>query len=327
MSPFDGSSFSIPCASASLDLEHTLACGQTFRWHQDAEGWWACVLTRRDLDGTGFPTLLRLRHEGETLAYQSVPLERGTEAVWDYLRLDVDLTALTQTFLTADPDDQLGIAPGLTAFPGLRVLRQDPVECLFSFLCTSAAPLYRIRRSIAGLCHAYGAPWPDGPVAGITHYAFPTVDRLAAASIEEMQAMGLGYRARYVQATARQVESNGGAAWLLGLRQASYQEAKSALVSLTGVGEKIADCVCLFSLDKDGAIPVDTHIRQIVMRTNSSLLSTQSLTPAAYAQIGDLLRTRYGPYAGWAQQYLFYQDIHNTYSWSAYTAMHQPPTP
>jgi len=120
-----------------------------------------------------------------------------------------------------------------------------------------------------------------------------------------MKALGLGYRARFVQATARQLLTLGGAYYLLSLRDRPYAEAKAALVSLTGVGEKIADCVCLFSLDKDDAIPVDTHIRQIAER-HYLTADTRSMTKATYALIGDTIRRRFGPMAGWAQQYLFH---------------------
>ncbi len=104
--------------------------------------------------------------------------------------------------------------------------------------------------------------------------------------------------------------ANGGPAWLFGLRQAPYAEAKAALLTLPGIGEKIADCVCLFSLDKDEAIPVDTHIRKITNRTYfSEAPAAKTLTKAAYARIGDHLRAQFGPMAGWAQQYLFFHDL------------------
>ena len=266
--------------------------------------------------------LVRLSQDSAAVSYETSPDANNTALLRDYFRLDVDLSALSQQFAEADPH----IQEAMREFAGLRVIRQDPVECVFSFICTSAAPLHRIRRSIDGLCRAYGEPYPGGEVAGLTHYGFPEVHRLAEASVSEMQSLGLGYRARYIQAAARQILINGGPAWLLGLRTKPYAEAKAALLTLTGIGEKIADCICLFSLDKDEAIPVDTHIRQIAQRNYlSQMPAVKTLTKAGYAQIGNLLRTQFGPMAGWAQQYLFFHDLYQKGAWNAYTALYQPP--
>ena len=194
--------------------------------------------------------------------YETGPQAYDLALVRDYFRLDVDLPALTAGFAAEDPH----IRDAVREFAGLRVIRQDPVECLFSFLCTSAAPLYRIRRTIAALCREYWDDFPGGEVAGLVHHAFPPVNRLAESSIPHLTNTGLGYRARYVKETAQMVMANGGASWLFGLRALPYAQAKAALLTLPGIGEKIADCVCLFSLDKDEAIPVDTHIRRIAQR-------------------------------------------------------------
>ncbi len=308
-----------PCPPDELRLEFTLISGQAFRWHMDAEGWWSCLLpvTRAGARGD---LLLRLRQEGKTLHYQGS--HSGALAVTrDYFRLDVNLRSLSRAFTEADP--VLGVAAA--RFPGLRVMRQDPVENLFSFLCTAAAPLHRIRRGIAGLCRAYGGPGVEA--GGVIHYPFPTPQALAEAPVADMTALGLGYRARYIQATARQVTANGGVAWLQSLREVPYAEAKAALLTLPGVGEKIADCVCLFSLGKDDAIPVDTHIRRIAGRDYGAGLGTRSLTPATYALIGEALRARFGPMAGWAQQWLFFHELYGKGAWESYAALWRPAPP
>ena len=303
-----------PCPVEELHLEYTLVCGQTFRWHLDAEGWWSCLLPVMREDGRREDVLIRVRQDATTLYYDATPPD-ALAIIRDYFRLDVDLGTLAREFLAAD--QYIGAAIG--SFPGLRLLRQDPVECVFSFICTAASPLHRIRRGIAGLCRTYGEPYRQ--IAGVSHFGFPSVEALAEASVTEMMTLGLGYRARYLQGAARQVLARGGAPWLRELRQASYREAKAALRTLPGIGEKIADCICLFSLDKDEAIPVDTHIRRIALRDYLDAPTTRSLTPAAYAQIGDLLRARFGPKAGWAQQFLFFHDLYGKGAWETYVAL------
>ena len=318
----------IPCPLSEFHIQHTVICGQAFRWRLDGEGWWSCLLPRTDpATGAQRHTLVRLWQDDEAVYYQTHPQHFDLAFVRDYFRLGVDLPALMQQFVKADPHH---IESAVRDFAGLRVIRQDPVECLFSFLCTSASPLYRIRRTIAALCKEYGDTFPGGPVAGLEHHGFPPVHRLAESSIPHLTGTGLGYRARYVKETAQAVMASGGPLWLLSLRERPYAEAKAALVALPGVGEKIADCVCLFSLDKDAAIPVDTHVRQIAQRTylkgtpSAKSLTNKSLTKAGYAQIGDHFRAQFGPMAGWAQQYLFFEDLFQKGAWESYTALYQP---
>lgn len=303
-------------------IEHSVICGQAFRWKRDKQGWWSCLLPI-----TGSPPnaprhqLVRLWQDRGTVYFETLPKQDDLALVRDYFRLDLNLAAITQRFAEADPH----IAPMLASFTGLRVLRQDPVECLFSFLCTPASPLHRIRGAITAMCRAYGDPFPGGPVAGVMHYGFPPPHRLADASLPELTKFGLGFRARYIKESARQIMANGGASWLVSLREMSYADAKAALMTLPGVADKIADCVCLFSLDKDEAIPVDTHIKQIAVRHYRTPEIARAelrgaMTKKMYQQIGDLLRERFGPMAGWAQQYLFYGDIYQSGGWKAYTS-------
>ncbi|MDQ2686577.1 MAG: hypothetical protein M3Y28_01790 [Armatimonadota bacterium] len=303
-----------------LHIEHTVICGQTFRWKQDKQGWWSCLLPV-----TGSPPnvprhqLVRLWQERESVFYETLPRSNDLKLVRDYFRLDIDLDALTREFARVDPH----IQPALSDFPGLRVLRQDPEECLFSFLCTPAAPLHRIRSAITSLCRAYGDSFPGGAVAGVMHHGFPPTQRFAEASIPQMEKFGLGFRAKRIKEAAQQVMANGGAGWLLSLRSLPYPEARAALMTLSGVGEKIADCVCLFSLDKDDAIPVDTHIRQIVQRRYVTAEIRPTL-PAGGKKLdqalGDILRERFGAMAGWAQQYLFFGDLYQKGAWDVYVS-------
>ena len=309
------------CPIDEFHIAYTVICGQTFRWRLDKAGWWACLLPLTDPQtGKTRQQLVRLWQDNEAVFYETSPKARDLGLVRDYFRLGVDLPALSRRFVADDPH----IRPAMAEFAGLRVIRQDPVECLFSFLCTSAAPLYRIRRTINSLCREFGDLYP-GEVAGLVHNAFPPVHRLAESSLPHLNLLGLGYRSAYVKGSAQAVMEHGGAPWLLGLRQRPYAEAKAALMTLPGVGAKIADCICLFSLDKDEAVPVDTHIRQIAQRAYyADTPPNKNLTKAAYNQIGDGFRTRFGPMAGWAQQYWFFHDLYQKGAWDNYTSLYQP---
>ncbi|GAB5037466.1 ankyrin repeat protein, partial [Nannochloropsis oceanica] len=167
----------------------------------------------------------------------------------DYFQVGTPLAPLYATWAHGDPRMR-SVADSL---PGVRVVRQDPVECLFSFICSSNNNIARIGLMLTRLRQTYGEPLGDG------HYTFPSVSSLAAASEEELRGLGLGYRARFIKKTAAKLIDLGGEEWLLSLRGKGREEAQEALCAFPGVGRKVADCVALFSLDQHGAIPVDVH--------------------------------------------------------------------
>lgn len=302
---------SFACPQEELDLEHTLASGQAFRWRKDKEGWWTCAL-EPDL------LLVRLWQDRDQIYYHTKPQVSGFQRVREYFRLDIDLPALESSWRERGGQE---IAQALTSFSGLRVLRQDPVECLFSFLCSPAAPIYRIRRCLDSLCRTLGSPL--GEVAGVELYGFPRLEHLAEASVGLLNKMGLGFRSENIRATAKELVSRGGTGWLRGLRLETYEEAKAALITLPGVGAKIADCVCLFSLDKDDAVPIDVHMARVAKRLFPQCRRHNSLTKTAYSEASDCFRTRFGPHAGWAQQYLYYNELVQSGLWDEELGRHR----
>ena len=146
-------------------------------------------------------------------------------------------------------------------------------------------------------------------VGGHDYYSFPTAEALASADVDDLANLcGLGFRGVNLNSVARQLVDRP-AGWLDSLRQASYEEARAELLGIKGVGLKIADCVLLFSLDKNQAFPVDTHIRRAAVKYYLPELGQKTLTPAVYRRIVDYFQQKFGPYAGWAQEYLFYDDL------------------
>src|SRR5205085_11655508 len=117
-----------------------------------------------------------------------------------------------------------------------------------------------------------------------------------------------GYRAPRLIDLARQIAVRGHG-WLDSLTEMPYREAHQQLTRFFGIGAKIADCICVFGLGHDEAVPVDTHIRRIGVTLFRNDLAAKTATPSVYSAIGDAYRERFGPYAGWAQQYLFMDDL------------------
>ncbi|XP_076436312.1 N-glycosylase/DNA lyase-like [Babylonia areolata] len=228
----------------------------------------------------------------------------------DYFHLNVDIEELYQQWSFADQY----FRKTASDFWGIRMLRQDPVENLFSFICSSNNNISRISSMVGKLCIQYGQPIAE--VDGRWYHSFPAVAALAEVGVEEkLRELGFGYRAKFIAKSAKYIMDNHGEEWVGSLRHCSYEEAKAELMKLCGVGAKVADCVCLMSLDKAGAIPVDTHVWQFAARNYlPKLSSAKSVTDKLYQEIGDHFRSLWGPYAGWAHSVLFTAELRHMQS-------------
>ncbi len=287
----DGSQVVFEIEPDLLNLPYTLDCGQAFRWRLRKDGWWVGVVRGH---------AVRLRREENNVLGQVYPAVPDAAAfLASYLRLEVDLAALYRGFASADP----WIAEAVESFAGLRVLSQEPQETLLSYVCSTANSVPRISRSVEEISRRYGRL--IGSPEGEPFYAFPTARALAEAPEEELwRECGLGWRGSNVKRVAADLlEKPEG--WPEQLRALPYREAKADLMELRGIGAKIADCVCLFSLGKDEAVPVDTHIWAVAKEIFDAQVTTKSLTPATYELVAGMYQQRYGSFAGWAQEYLY----------------------
>ena len=286
--------------SADLSLVHTLLNGQCFNW---------CGSTSsNNFAGVMGSDVVLLREEGGVVQFAS-PTAADPQLLQASLRslfqLDAPLHAMRAEWSAADAR----LAAVAAVLPAMRILRQDPVECLMSFITSSCNNIGRITQLLTKLRHSLGARVGSAEGVGELH-AFPTVDALAACEEQSLRDIGFGYRAKYIRGAARQVQAAGGAAWLHSLRGRPSADVQAALVALDGCGKKVADCVALFSLDVTGAIPVDTHVWSIAAtHFDPTLREVKSLTPAVYDRVGDLFRTRFGSHAGWAHSLLFAAEL------------------
>lgn len=315
--------------SRELRLEFTLPTGQSFRWRETSpgSGEFTGVLGRRAM------TLRQL--EGD-VAYQVLartpdasPSEDAA-AIADYFNLSINLCELSQKWIEADVHfNRLS-----TVLPGARMMRQDPVECLFSFICSQNNHISRIHGMVNRLCQLYGTPLPIGENTTLVEqensagkndnrmnekdsslntmlYAFPTLEQLEAATEEELRDNGFGYRARYIVAAVEELNSKpgGGAAWLTGLRKVPFDAALESLCTLPGVGPKVAACVALFSLDKHDLVPVDVHVWNLATRRYCPQLKGKTNNPKLHPIVQNAFITKFGPYAGWAHNTLFIGEL------------------
>lgn len=268
-----------------LDFEACVSSGQVFRFRLEDDVW-------RGVDGDNLIEAQRVEG-GWTVS--SAP----DQGAWKrFLRMDEDLEEIRHRLCELEPR----LTPVIAALPGLRTLRpQRADETLFSFLCTPNNHMSRIvgmARFLAGR----GERIAEG------HHVFPQVEGLASLTEEELRANGFGYRAASIPRVAREVIDRG-EGWLEGLKSATYDNARLALMSLPSIGPKLADCICLFGLHFDAAVPVDTHVWKACVEWYVPEAAGKGLTPARYEQARLAFSERFGALSGWAQQYVFFDQF------------------
>jgi N-glycosylase/DNA lyase len=278
--PAPRTAFTLPVRE--YDLAATLTSGQAFRW-RFVDGGWEGVVARRWVRLVGTPEAIHV-----TLARP----EANLDWLEHYLQTHVDLDAILNSFPADEP-----LRAAVAAVRGLRLLRQDPWECLASFILSSTKQIVQIQQCVAALCERFGAPVAV-PAGHEPAYAFPPADRLAACSEAELRACKLGFRAPYLRASAAMVAR--GEVHLEGLTTLGCAAARAELMRLPGVGRKIADCVLLFAGGFAEAFPVDVWVMRTLRR---QYFRGRRVSPARLLRF---TATHFGPFAGYAQQYLFH---------------------
>ena len=264
------------------DLEATLTSGQAFRWQFIAGAWEGVVRNRwvRLQPGTGGI----LAETAETLP--------DWKWLVDYLQLEVDLDSVLRTFPKDEP-----MRTSANACKGLRLLRQDPWECLASFILSSTKQIVQIQQIVALLCQQFGDPLPI-PAGHNPVYSFPHYEKLATASESSLRACKMGFRAPYLSATAKMLAR--AEVDLAAIHSLDIESARAELLKFPGVGRKIADCVLLFAYGFPSSFPVDVW----VLKALRSLYFPKRRPTAK--RLRKFVDTYFGPYSGYAQQYLFH---------------------
>lgn len=311
----------MPCKSSELQLCTTLMPGQSFRWRETGDNIWTgvladCVWTLSQTDDHLLYTvhtsegvkqskaIKRSKIKGATISnLGGLSNEKCEELLRDYFQLHINVEEKYNEWRSAD-DNFCRVA---TKFPGTRILRQDPVETLFAFICSANNNIPRIKGMVEKLCTYYGDKILT--LDGHAYHKFPEVERLAEPKVEDtLRGAGFGYRAKHIVQTAECLKASPNL--LQSLRSSPYASAVEQLRKLPGIGSKVADCICLMALDKPEAVPIDAHIFKIaVQHYLPHLKGRKSLSQPVYTEIGNTFRSIFGPYAGWAQAVLFAADI------------------
>ncbi len=250
-----------------FDLPHTLDCGQAFRWSGNENNVWSGVAYGKYLE-------LEKLLDGSVVLYNTTKQE--FEEIWrSYFDLDRDYEDI---IVKLSENETLKKACEYSH--GIRILNQEPFETLCSFIISQNNNIKRIKGIIERLCENFGE-YKNG------YYTFPTAEKLASLTLEDLSVLRSGFRAKYLLDAAKKVVS--GEVDLYNLKNLPLDDAREELMKIVGVGPKVADCCLLFSHHHTSAFPKDVWIKR-----------------AMSVLFGDELPKNAQEYAGIAQQYIFF---------------------
>ena len=226
---------------------------------------------------------------------------------WEYFifRLDDDIQNIFSNF-----SNDIILLKLLKRYTGLRLIRQDPHQCMISFACSSNTNISMIRRMLKNLSMKFGI---KTRIDNKIFFTFPTMKNLYKASINELCSCSVGYRAKTIKSIAEKIVT--GSLTIDELYRSKYDDARKTLTSIYGIGNKIADCILLFSLEKTEAFPIDVWMGRAIFMYYKRLIhnrkvtfmnGNKNLSDDQYSILSEIMRNHFGKYGGYAQQYLFY---------------------
>lgn len=289
-----------------FDPLKSINSGQVFLWQKNNGSWYG-INGQELLKFTLIeqPLINKCNDESDKkeveIEYQSYPCMNNWEKI--FFRLDDDDKTLQNTL----SKDKI-ILDIYQKYEGLRVIRQNPFQCIISFICASNTNIKRIRGMLKNLSKKFGEKIIYD---GLEFDLFPKPKKLSTASINELESCGLGYRAKFVKSVAKDIESE--RLNFEDMKKKSYEIGKSELIRLNGIGNKTADCILLFSFEKLNAFPIDVWIYRSLVENYSwffdkkeNLYSIGKPTNSQYNIISSKVRNYFGEYSGYVQQYLYF---------------------
>lgn len=276
---------SIKLNNNPLNLDLTLPSGQAFRWRKKNNLWHGYINN----------TPCTLSCENDILYYKN----SCEQDIINYFQLNTDLNIIYKELTESDKN----IEPLIEKYYGLRILRQNTEETLYSFLCSAANAIPKIMAGIEKFCSLF----PEN-AKGNNKFSFPDTDQIVKNSRENMRAIKeIAFRGGNIFDTACIIKEKDN--FFESLKNMDYENAKKTLTEIKNIGPKIADCICLFSMDFPFVVPVDTHVRQIAIKKFDYKMKSNSISKKDYAEIQKIFTDTYGQNAGLAQQFLFFNEL------------------
>ncbi len=275
----------------SFELKDIFECGQCFRWNQEEDGSYTGVFT---------DCVLNVEKQGSKIIfkgkyYKQITQKAFEEKIRNYFDLDRDYSKIKRILSKVDENLKLSVKYG----DGIRILNQNLWETIISFIISANNNIPRIKGIIERISAKYGK---EIEFNNKKYYTFPSKEELSKASVEDLRALGLGFRDVRVYETTRIILNN--EVDLEKIHNLPTDKVREILLSLPGVGPKVADCILLFStLKRFDVFPIDVWVRRVM---NDLYIHNEDETKVDKKEIQKLAEDKFGNLQGIAQQYLFY---------------------
>ncbi len=270
----------------SFELRDIFDCGQCFRWNEQDDGSYTGIIKNG---------VLNVKKEESNVIFSGLLNEDIEKVCNEYFDLNTDYELIKEKLSTVDDNLKKSIEYG----EGIRILNQDLWECIISFIISANNNIPRIKKIIDRISENYGEGiiWNDKK-----YYTFPTEKELSKASVEDLRKLGLGFRDKRVYTTTKMILNKEVDLDEI-IKLDNSNEIREKLLSLDGVGEKVADCIMLFSLKRFDVFPVDVWVRRVM---NELYIKNENEEKVNKTEVRKIAEEKFGSLAGIAQQYLFY---------------------
>ncbi|MFB5636523.1 MAG: DNA-3-methyladenine glycosylase family protein [Nitrosopumilus sp.] len=268
-----------------INVDSSINSGQVFLWKKNNANWY----------GVNGQDILKITNSGDIKSYQNKKT--------DFFRKKDNIEKIIKSISKDDVTKK-----AIKQYPGLRIFEQDPFQCLISFIVSSNSNIQKIKNSLEKISKRFGI---KTEFDNQEFFLFPKPEKLAKASINEIKSCGVGYRANFIKEAANRTALK--KIDFEYLKKCSYQEAKKEICQIPGVGNKVADCIMLFSLNKLESFPLDRWMIRILEKYYSDKfqLETKTITEKQYGILHEKIVNHFGPFAGYAQQFLFKMEREN----------------
>ncbi len=270
----------------SFDIVHIFECGQCFRWNRIDENTYIGVIKG---------AVIKVKQEKSKLTFTGVTKRNFKDIINYYFDLDTNYSEYKKELSNIDNFMEESIKFG----KGIRILKQDLWECIISFIISANNNIPRIKKIIEKISKQYGKKIE---FEGNTYYEFPTPEELAKASVEDLRALGTGFRDKRIFNTTKMILEKEVDLEKMA-KMENTQDMRNELLKLDGVGPKVADCILLFSLKRLDVFPIDVWVRRVM---NDLYIHNEDEEKVNKQQLQKLAEEKFGNLSGIAQQYLFY---------------------
>ena len=269
----------------SINIDNSINSGQVFLWEKNGTDWY----------GINGQDILKINKNGV--------IKSILNSKTNFFRKNDNM----QEIIKSISKDET-VKKSVKQYEGLRIFKQDPFQCMISFIISSNSNIQKIKNSLEKISKKFGK---KVKIQNKEFFLFPKPEKLANASIEEIKTCGVGYRAPFIKQASKMIilkKIN-----FEYLEKCNYEEAKKNICLIPGIGNKVADCILLFSLNKLEAFPLDTWMIKILEKyySNQFNIETKTITEKQYQILHEKIVNYFGPYCGYAQQFLFKMEREN----------------